>query len=78
MDIIEAAETVVGLYAMRRLNEALESQKACGCHACVARANGWIDWVAGDDDDLYDQLHTPSTERSASDHGGQLSAFNPT
>lgn len=77
MDVIEAAETAVGLYAMRRLNEALESQKACGCRACVTRANGWIDWVAGDDDDLYDQLCAPSTG-SASDHSGQLSAFNPT
>lgn len=77
MDVIEAAETVIGLYAMRRLNEALESQKACGCRACVARANGWIDWIAGDDDDLYDQLHA-SSKGSTLDSSDQPSAFfNP-
>lgn len=60
MDIIEAAENVVGLYSMQKLNQALYSQKVCGCRACVARANAWIDWVAGDDEDLYEQMYVPS------------------
>jgi hypothetical protein len=60
MDIIEIAENVVGLYTMKRLNAALYSQKVCGCRACVAKANAWIEWAAGDDEDLYEQMHVPS------------------
>ena len=55
--VIEAAEAVVEQYAMRRLKEALDRQKACGCRSCVARAKGWIDWVAGDDVTRSDIAH---------------------
>jgi hypothetical protein len=60
MDIIESAENVVGLYSMNRLNAALHSQKVCGCRACAAKANRWVDWVAGEDDEVYERLHVPS------------------
>jgi hypothetical protein len=61
MDIIAAAENVVGLYTVRRLNETLyNSQKVCGCRSCLARARAWIDWAAGDSHDLDEALHVPA------------------
>jgi len=59
MDVIEAAEKVVELYTLRQLNEALYRQKVCRCRACVARANAWVDWAAGDDDERYEEVQLP-------------------
>ncbi len=59
MDIIEEAENLIGDYAERQLNESLYTQKVCGCRACVARANSWLEWTTGDEDGLYEQLQVP-------------------
>lgn len=60
LEVIEAAANVVERYTVQRLNAALHSQKTCGCRSCVAKAHAWVDWAAGDDDELYEDLYVPA------------------
>ncbi len=48
-DVISDAEAVVTSYTVRRLNAALHSKRTCGCRSCTVRAQGWLDWAAGED-----------------------------
>jgi hypothetical protein len=60
MDIIEAAENVIGNYTWQQLNQARRRQEVCGCRACVARAVAWADWAAGNDGNRYQARTVPA------------------
>lgn len=56
--IIAQAESIVEDYARRCLNDALRSQKICRCRICVAYADSWLNWIAGNND-LHREAHVP-------------------
>ncbi len=43
--ILEQAGLIVCRYISRRVGESRRRAERCGCHACLAYADGWRDWA---------------------------------